>query len=208
MSDGLIFLWFAWILWIIVTFFMKKGSRRTFFACIILLLICGSNASWAISGYQVTPSFVILLASLIFFHGVAQSLYLLFASFTICLGYTGILFWEQITPIWMFLPRYVLIPLILIILVSTITNRMDYKLAVGLIGITFGEIYYSLILASYSIQETIGDMAFFDMIFVYLMFLTILEILHKGKLALYKTTKRLNQPSQPVSNKVQKRLNG
>ncbi|GGB33574.1 hypothetical protein GCM10011409_08750 [Lentibacillus populi] len=208
MTNGLLFLWFAWMLWIIVTFFMKKGTKRTYFACIILLLINCSNTTLKIGDYHVLLSFIVLLAGLLFFHSVAQSFYLLFSSFTICLGYTAILFWEQITPIWMFLPRVILIPLTLTIIITILTKQFEKRLAIGLIGITCGEIYHSFILTSYTIQEVIGDKAFFDMILTFIMLQTILEILHKGKLAIYTFSQNIGQPLQPVKNKTRKTMNG
>ncbi|MEW9674703.1 hypothetical protein ABRT01_00685 [Lentibacillus sp. L22] len=207
MTDGLIFLWFSWILWIIVTFFMRKGRKRTYFACVLLLLICGSNMTWEIGEYKVTFSFLILFVSLVFFHTIAQSLYLLFSAFTLCLAYTGILFWEQITPIWMFLPRMILIPLVLVTIISVLIKSFEHKLAIGLFGITFGEIYHSVVLVRYTIREPIGDTAFFDMLMTFLMLLTVLEILHKGKTVLYAFAQTFSRPTVK-KHKVHKTLNG
>lgn len=58
-------------------------------------------------------------------------------------------------------------------------------MAIGLIGITCGEMYHGFILASYHIPDTIGDVAFFDMILSFILLLTVLEMLQKGKAALY-----------------------
>src|SRR5699024_9127451 len=148
--------------------------------------ICGSDTTWNIAGYQVTLSFVILfIGLLLYFHRIAQSLYLLFSAFTICLGYTGLLFWEQLMPVWMFMPRFLMISLVLLLGITMLVKAFEDKLAIGLLGIVFGEMYYSFILSHYGIQETIGDMKFFDMLFTLILMTTFLEVLRKARVVFY-----------------------
>ncbi|WP_106497393.1 YphA family membrane protein [Lentibacillus sp. Marseille-P4043] len=208
MTDGILFLWFAWLLWIVVTFLMKKGKRRTYFACLLLLLIACSNVTLEIGGYLIQLSFIVLLVGLLFFHAIAKSFYLLFSSFTICLGYTAILFWEKITPIWIFIPRSVLIPTVIIVLTIIITKQFESRLAIGLIGITCGEMYYSFILSNYAIQEGIGDKSFFDMLLTFVLFVTLLEVLQQGKIAIYALSQDFKQSMRKQKGLTQQTKNG
>ncbi|WP_099158372.1 YphA family membrane protein [Virgibacillus ndiopensis] len=185
MTSGIIFYWIGWIFWVIVTFFMKKGRQRTFYACWILLIILCSPISIPIGGYQIGVSFLILLAGSTYFHSIAKSLYLLFSAFTISLGYIAILFWERITPVWLFLPRSVLIPLIMTFLIVILTESLHDKLAIGLLGITSGEILHSIILSSYQLYETIGGLAFLDIFFMITMLVIFIETVQKVKVKLY-----------------------
>ncbi|MGY0691787.1 YphA family membrane protein [Virgibacillus sp. FSP13] len=208
MTDGMLFLWFAWLLWIVVTFLMKKGKRRTYFACFLLLLIACSNVTLEIGGYFIQLSFIVLIVGLLFFHAIARSFYLLFASFTICLGYTAILFWEQITPIWIFLPRSLLIPIAIVVLTIIITKQFESRLAIGLIGLTCGEMYHSFILSSYAIQEGIGDKQYFDMLLTFVLFVTLLEVIQQGKMAIYALSQDFKQSIRKQKGLTQQTKNG
>nr|GGG65193.1 hypothetical protein GCM10011398_06040 [Virgibacillus oceani] len=193
MTSGIIFYWIGWIFWVIVTFFMKKGRQRTFYACWILFIILSSSVSIQVSKYQIGLSFIILLIGSIYFHSIAKSLYLLFSAFTISLGYIAILFWERITPVWIFLPRTVLIPLIMTFLIVLLTDSLHDKLAVGLLGLTSGEIFHSIILSSYRLYETIGGLAFLDSFFMMAMFVVFIDSLLKVKAKLYAAVREYKQ---------------
>src|SRR5690625_5823138 len=113
MTDGLIVYWFGWMLWIIVTFLMKKDQRRTKLACWILLILLCSNIYFTIENHNISLTFIVLLGIAIFLHAqIPRFMYHVFISFTIMIGYAALLLWEKNTPVWLFMPRFVLIPLI------------------------------------------------------------------------------------------------
>src|SRR5690625_754537 len=68
LENGLLFYWFGWLLWIIVTFLMKKTELRTKIACWILIAILSSNVNINIDNYHVSLTFLILFGSVIILH--------------------------------------------------------------------------------------------------------------------------------------------
>lgn len=203
MVEGFLFYWISWILWIIITFFMPKGRMRTSFACFILLFIMCSDTSIKWNGITITLSFIVLLFGLLLFHRIARSFYLMFASFSTCLAYTAILFWAKITPVWLFMPRSILIPLVINTIVIMLVKDFYDRLAVGLLGMAIGELYFSYILASYSINDPMGGMTFMEIIVIFIMLHTVLHSLKVGKYALYAKLQEyqqsLKQPEESIN---------
>ncbi|MBY7143478.1 hypothetical protein KFZ56_10555 [Virgibacillus sp. NKC19-3] len=186
MINGLLFYWFSWILWIVVTFFMKKSKRRTILACWILVTILSSSLSIEMQNQQISVAFLLLVGgSFILLIQLPRVVYHLFASFTIMIGYAAILFWEKSAPIWMIAPRVILISFILGLLITILTKGLYNQLSIGLLGLTCGEMINGLMLSSYGFRITIGEMQFFDLLLFILVILVFLEMLHKGKDKLY-----------------------
>ncbi|WP_163969871.1 YphA family membrane protein [Oceanobacillus halotolerans] len=182
MAEGLLFYWIAWMLWIIATFFMDKTRKRTFLAAWLLLTIIYSNKYVTFLTIEVSVSFIIILIGMMLLHARLPRLsYHLITSFTISIGYIAILLWEQQTPVWLFLPRAVLIPVICACLSILLTNDFQTRMVIGLVGITFGEAIYSFILAGYQLPETIGEMAFLDSVMMVIVIIFCIEVILQMK---------------------------
>ncbi|MGM8211632.1 YphA family membrane protein [Virgibacillus sp. W0430] len=172
MESGMLFYWLSWIFWIITTFFIKKSLLRTVVSGWILLVIIGSTIYVPIGVSTVSAALLILLAgSALLYTQLTQMYYALFASFTVTIGYTAILIWEKITPIWFILPRELLISIVLCLLLTMMSEQFIHRLLIGLLGISFGEIFYSFMLSSYSLQSEIGHLQFLDQAAVMVLFL-------------------------------------
>ncbi len=172
MGNGLIFYWFCWLIWIVVTFFMKKDKQRLFLACWILLLILFSNLQLSINFHNISVSFIIFLGGILFLHvKLPRLIYQSIISFIVSIGYVGILIWVNITPLRLFIPQLITVSFLLLILIMILTNGLLNRLGAGLFGIACGEIVYSMIMANYSIEKTVGDMVFFDCVLIVTMLL-------------------------------------
>lgn len=172
MGNGLIFYWLCWVLWIVVTFFMKKDKQRMFLSYWILLLILFSNLQLSIDFHNISVSFIIFLGGALFLHvKLPRLIYHSIISFIVSIGYIGILIWVNITPLRLFLPQLITISFLLLILIMLLTNGLLNRLGAGLFGIACGEMVYSMIMANYSIQKTVGDMVFFDCVLIVTMLL-------------------------------------
>lgn len=186
LSYGLIFYWISWLLWIIVTFFMKKGLPRTILACWILGTIIFSNIYFTVDKYNILVSFSILLIGIsLVYTKLPNQLYHLFSTFTIIVGYAAILIWKSNTPLWLFMPEYFLVPLGNSLLIFFLINGLYNRLITGIFGITLGELFYSFILSSYNIENVIGDMYFFDNLYITILILFFLSIIQKGNRRIY-----------------------
>ncbi|WP_156289245.1 YphA family membrane protein [Oceanobacillus salinisoli] len=182
MITGILFYWFSWIFWIIVTFLMKKGVLRTLLAYWILFTIIGSSFYFQLGYYTISLSIIILfLGAIVLLSKQPRTLYHLFSAFTISIGYTAMLFWEKLSPIWIIIPRILLISILIGCLTSILSKAYLGRISVCLFGMIAGEMIYSVILSSYGLQEEIGEMLFLDTLFCTLLLLTFLDILHKGK---------------------------
>ncbi|WP_226034672.1 YphA family membrane protein [Aquibacillus saliphilus] len=164
--DGYIFYWISWILWIIITFIMVKDNYRTYLALWLLTLIALSNSEVVIGVTKINAAiFILFFGALILLSKTSNWILNIIRSLCLVFGYVGVLFWEQISPVWLVIPRLIMIPVIGFIFLSFLTNENVDKLAVWCLGITTGEVLHSLILNSYGFNEYIGDMAYFDLLF-------------------------------------------
>ncbi|WP_085992019.1 YphA family membrane protein [Oceanobacillus senegalensis] len=192
MEEGMLFFWFSWIFWILVTFFMNRGKLRTYLAYWILLSIIVSPFYVVIGQYFVHLTVIILLlGTMVLIAKQPRIPYYLFASFTVTIGYTALLLWEKISPIWLIIPRTLLIAVIIGCLVSILSSYFHSRISICLFGFLSGEIIYSLILYSYGFQEEIGEMQFLDTLLSTLLLLTIIDILYKGKTKLSRYVAKL-----------------
>ncbi|GAA0444172.1 hypothetical protein GCM10008983_21920 [Lentibacillus halophilus] len=163
MNDGLIFYWLAWAGCIIVACFMPEGKTRTTFTCFVLILILFADVQLPFGIFHFSLSYVVLLT--VTFYQLARLnrfLFSLLVSFTIMIGYTGLLIWYMLSPIGLFLPKIVWIPLFILLLTIWMIRTFRNRLFCCIAGIVGGEWLYSLILTTYSFSDVIGDMVFLD----------------------------------------------
>nr|WP_133065303.1 hypothetical protein [Virgibacillus profundi] len=177
-----------------VTFLMKKNKRRTLFACWVLVSIIGSNYNFTFGNLSVSFSFLfILCGAIIFLVQLPRLMYHLFASFTITIGYAAILFWEKISPVWVVLPRPLLLSFLIILLIIILTKSLDHRLGIGALGISAGEYIYSLTLSGYGFYESIGQASFLENLVVTIVIITFLDILHKWKHKFFSPIHKYNE---------------
>ncbi|CDQ39791.1 YphA family membrane protein [Virgibacillus salexigens] len=182
MSSGLLFYWFSWMLWIIIVFMMKKNQMRSYLSFAILIIIISANVILSFQIYTVSLSYLGLVITAVLWMIQLQHLaYLLFASFTLSIGYAGILLWEKNAPVWIIMPRVILISFAIILLIVLCTKYTKERFAICLTGLTFGELMYSLTMSSYGFPEIIGDLQFFDILLFVIVIILILDILQRGR---------------------------
>ncbi|RLL48194.1 hypothetical protein D8M04_02655 [Oceanobacillus piezotolerans] len=182
MESGVLFYWFCWILWILITFFMDKGRKRSLLAIWLLITIISSAFMITIGQFHISASFVVMLFGSFILIATRPHLYFhLFAAFTVSIGYAGLLFWEKISPIWIILPRIVFYSVIIGILISLLSKNYFSQISICLLGMLSGELIHSLTLTSYGLDEIAAETLFLDTLLSTLLLLTFLAILLKGK---------------------------
>src|SRR5699024_1594483 len=163
MDSGLLFYWFAWILWIIITFFMEKNKYRLLLACWLLLLIIGSDIYLSIGLLKMSLSCLIVFSGAVILQTkMSRKFFHVFASLTIMIGYTAVLIWENHLPITHFFPPALINSCVLYLLAVIMTSGLWNCLACLLLGMAAGELIYSLLIANYAISDMIGDKRFLD----------------------------------------------
>ncbi|MFD2045877.1 hypothetical protein ACFSTA_13195 [Ornithinibacillus salinisoli] len=186
MINGLYFYWISWTLWVIVTFFMKKNTKRTLLSYWILVSIIVSNAYFTFDYYDISLTFIsILIGGFLLFPHISRMVYHMFCTFTMMIGYASILIWEGQAPIWLFMPRFVLIPLICIFMICILVRGLYPRITVALVGICSGEFLYSHMLSNYYISYVVGEMIFFDTLSLILFIIIGIEWIRKLKRKLF-----------------------
>ncbi|WP_186577817.1 YphA family membrane protein [Aquibacillus kalidii] len=186
--DGLFFYWISWLIWIIVTFLRQKDRTRNILAFCLLVIITLSNKEIVIESVTFNCSLLfIYLGALIMVVTGNNKISVIFKSFCIVFGYVGLLFWEQISPVWVVFPRTVTLSLIGFITLTILSGNFKEKCTVWLLGMTNGEILHGMILQSYEMTESIGEFAFLDLLLIEIGLLIVVHyiIVLKNKLDQY-----------------------
>jgi hypothetical protein len=160
MYEDFLCFWLLWLLFIIVVFFMKNSMKQFSFACWILLTIWLSNGYVDMEGAQLSLALVLILfGAIIYFVETALSMLKLFQAFTVMVGYTALLMWAKLAPIWFFIPAYVLIPLVIVFLTLFIQRQkgQETSFSVILFGMTLGQVLFDYLLYIYHLKAVIGD---------------------------------------------------
>ncbi|MFD2630701.1 YphA family membrane protein [Oceanobacillus kapialis] len=182
MVNTALFYWVGWMLWIISTFFMKKGRRRDFFTIWILGVIITSNTTIQIGNLVIVTSiFLLIFGSVLLLIHLERHINLIICSFTIMIGYSSILFWEKVAPVWLFWPREILIPVLLCFLTMLLIGGLDKQICVLLLGATIGECLFSLSLSSYGINGDTGELPFLANLIEAIVILLFLDIIVRRK---------------------------
>lgn len=181
-ESGLIFYWISWMLWVIITFFMEKTNQRLILASWILLILIGSNVYIELFTYSISIAFIFLFIGTLLLTTQSKRLYYsVFSSFTIMIGYIAILIWEKVTPVWFIFPRELFIPFFIFVLLTLFSKRFYHRLAIGLLGVSFAEIFYFFILSDGYVSSIIGKKEFFDHIAILIIFLLLSSLLQSVK---------------------------
>lgn len=179
MYEQFIRYWFIWMIVIIVAFFMKNGWRRSLLLVWILLILLLFEVDLNIGNIQISLAFIILfIGSIIFYVHHSFSIYTLIVTFIMMIAFGSILMWAKTTPVWLFMPSYVLIPIIVVMLVIILINSFYLQLTVTLVGITLGQMMFEMILMVYHLSALVGEETFFIHISLAVLLLIVLRFLN------------------------------
>src|SRR5699024_11269186 len=85
----------------------------------------------------------------------------LFNFFFFIIFYFGLLLFQVVAPLWFFLSVYFMIPVLFVFLLILLSRRLQNVYAYTLLGISFGQLLFDVLLHKYLFQEKIGTTAFF-----------------------------------------------
>lgn len=197
LTSGLLFYWIGWLFFIVVAFFVNHKGLRVSASYVILLTIACSSIHIGIDDYRFSLSFVILLiASLMYYVRLPNKFYILPVTFTVMIGYSAIIVWKSISPMWLFLPEEIILPGAVTILVCVLIRDFKTRLIVSILAICCGEWLYSLILISYHIMKTSGDLIFLDQLSFTLLLILLFTVLQSFYDLLYIQLRRYKQKAR------------
>src|SRR5699024_6102593 len=182
MTEHVLYFWFCWLLWVLVTFFMKKSGLRTYFAIWVLITII--LADFFLQWNQVIislPFIALTIGAVILTSRQPRWFFHLAASFSTAIGYATFLFWEMLSPVWFVMPRAILMTMIFGLLISLLVKPLISKITVCLLGMAAGEVIYLFTLFNQGIFTSLGDKSFFINLFTLLLFFITSHTLHRIK---------------------------
>ncbi|MFZ3588634.1 YphA family membrane protein [Bacillus sp. DJP31] len=165
--EGISFYWFAWMGWIIITFFMKKGKLRTRLASLVLILLITAHHHSSFSKIEVSYGFIVLL--LITYIQVAymknsKLLYILICTFILTFAYVSFQLFRLFDPIWVIFQPSFMVAFILIYLVLLLAKSRKERIIMFLFGVSHGEILYGVIMDYFRFPYSMGNLSFFDVV--------------------------------------------
>ena len=186
MTNGLLFYWISWLLWVYVTFVMRKDRVRTILGLWILLIIGGSSINLTILGYTLTLSYLFLIVgAMIMLAKTSHLFFRLFSSFTIMILYMTMMVWQNYVPIYMIFSKTYIFPFVIAFITVLIARGFYNRVSITLLGISAGELMYSFILSSYSIKVPTGGFSFFDSVMIILFLFIGVEVANLLRVKVY-----------------------
>ena len=199
MTEHVLYFWFCWLLWVLVTFFMKKSGLRTYFAIWVLITII--LADFFLQWNQVIislPFIALTIGAVILTSRQPRWFFHLAASFSTAIGYATFLFWEMLSPVWFVMPRAILMTMIFGLLISLLVKPLISKITVCLLGMAAGEVIYLFTLFNQGILTALGDKSFFINLFTLLLFFITAHTLHRIKEKIFDHTEKYKERMMEV----------
>ncbi|MUV39765.1 hypothetical protein JNUCC1_03649 [Lentibacillus sp. JNUCC-1] len=135
--------------------------------------------------------FLMFLGSIFVFVRKSLPLYALFCALALSIGYTSMLLWEQLMPVWWFMPKLLMMPLLVCILVVLMQRTTEGRMVVSVLGMVNGEMLHKLILYGYHIQIDIGSFEFLDQVTVTVLLILVIHTFRWLKSPFYSFPKQL-----------------
>src|SRR5699024_1045001 len=185
MFEQFLMYWLLWLLFIIIFFFMEKSKKRTMLTIWLLFIITFSSTYMNIHIAQVSLSMIIIIFGAFIYLSEAPFSFLpffkafmimffyccillwqfvapfcfflsLFNVFSFIIFYCVLLLWQVVAPVWFFLSGYFMIPVLVVFLLILLSRRLQNVYAYTLLGISFGQLLFDVLLHKYLFQEKIG----------------------------------------------------
>ncbi|HLR73207.1 MAG TPA: hypothetical protein VK073_03235 [Pseudogracilibacillus sp.] len=81
----------------------------------------------------------------------------LFVTFICMISYVGLLLWEKLAPVLVFIPSQFWIAIIIVFIVRFLLRSFTNQVIVTVIGLSWGQLMYELILIDYGLETLIGN---------------------------------------------------
>lgn len=174
--SGLYFYWAAWAIWVVVTFFMKKGKIRTETAAIVLILMICSNRYVMLNHVEISVSLIVLL--LYGYRELAKLtrsrlIYMVAVCHIVMLGYIGFSMYGVYDPAILWFDVKWMTASIIFILIQFMVKSFSLKCLTAVIGTVHGNLMYTWIMNGFSFPVKAGSLTFFDTLAICLMMIAL-----------------------------------
>ncbi|MDY0396552.1 hypothetical protein RWE15_22380 [Virgibacillus halophilus] len=80
---------------------------------------------------------------------------------------------------WLIMPKSLFLPLIIVTIILYVAKGLMKRVAIAVVGVCGGDLFYGVMLSSYHIPYTAGSKAFLDDFVVIVAVIICLQILHE-----------------------------
>lgn len=178
MYEQFLYFWLIWIFFIIIAFFMGESKKRSFLLFWILLMLFISRLYLTVGSIEISCTFILLIIGAIILFVQQFSLYTLVVTFSLMIGYVALLIWEKITPIWFFMPSFLIIPIIIVMLVTILVQPFYTQVTIALVSASFGQLIFEFLLIVYRLHDIIGEEVFLIHVSLIVLMLIFIRFIH------------------------------
>lgn len=172
--NGYIFYWVAWLIWIIIVFLKSYKHIHYAIICWLFLLMITLNSYIYLFSFYISIAFIILFIGLIIIYSNGPiNFFRLLTTFTLINIYISLNIWQIVAPIWFVLPAIIIIPFMMSMGAIFLSPSYKERFIHILVSVTFGELFYRLVLNSYYLTNEIGTPLFFDYLAVSFLFIMV-----------------------------------
>lgn len=165
--EGVFTYWFGWGLWVIISFFWTKSTRRLWSAAGILIALSLMPYEIKLAGTSLPIVFLLFSLYLCWqirlFTTIRLLLYLL-ASWTIGAAYGAFQLIMIFDPVIAFIDERWMSACLVAALAFVLANCLRTRFILALLGLVQGEYLLSMVMNFLHLHNEIGSLAFFDTI--------------------------------------------
>lgn len=165
--EGILFYWFSWIGWVVVTFFFKKNVNRDFFAFLFLVLIITADFSVILYGTEFSIGFILLYLSAFMYSSNIPNKklpYLIICNMILSMSYVIFYLFSIFDPVWLLFNPTFMLGGLLTYIVLLLVKEKEMRIMTLVFGVCTGELVLLLIMDYFSFPYMLGNITFFDVV--------------------------------------------
>lgn len=174
--DGFIFFWFAWAMWILVTFILNKTNPyRTFLAFSILFTISTANIYLQFFSYDISLAvlFLFIICAIPYHqYSLVKFFYIYIRILTLAIAQSAVLFVSLYDPVWFFISEQFVMSFLVMILVIVLFDQYKERLRAVIISLFLTDIINAIVLKKFDIQYQIGSLYMLDTLAISVFFVS------------------------------------
>ena len=169
--DGIIFVWFAWIGWVIAAFFQNASSKRTRFIFVLLLAICLIHVTLQFFYFTVSAIWLLALATgyFLLMKYRINTIYAVIILLTLTAAFTAVKLFSIYDPVFTFLyTKWAVSAILLVIIHLTISGTVE-RCSFLILSIVHGELILGMVFKGMGFDRLIGELASLDIMAISIM---------------------------------------
>lgn len=166
-TDGYLFYWLMWILFVICYFFIVDKKQAMPFCYIILALMVLNDINIDVFDSSIQLALVLLVViGLLYVVRIDNIVLTCSKIFIIMVSFCTVHLWEATYSLSLFIPMIIFQSLTMLFLINILSNTLRVQLIITVLGLSLGQILFDLILLHYGFTSNIGSMYFLDLLTV------------------------------------------